>query len=790
MTSADIAFRIQADLGLTWPRNRPIPNEAVAEICEALWQEGINPNRRIVQQRMPVWNDHAFGPGIVAWRKQKGLSEQGTRVGYALPTNLSELSKVISPAIAGAPLTSYDPASDGRWQVPPVRVLSYLGRIENRSVRDAMALFALLRADRQAKSTYGQITNFVRVMRHVMVEQSIDDITKVDANDLLFRIHVGEFGKGLSEHQRRTFLGQWSIIRNAFDEYAERLTPEQLEAMKQHFIGPVTDRRRFIRHKTYGAYLREQQERVKIKTDAVQSKFYQIRHVAGIRCNQVRRLYEATRQAIAEVEHDDLRCPYEFSYEETAQTMGRRTVRQRVELTLWDSNSLREHAVALGYREAPATRIQRRWQEGSFSPKNRAYFVEYNATTSLTNGCPAEPFWFLDLFRHRVFRHLDVRSDCDLAEQREGFHQQWGYESKSAWADGGLLAFGPTDFRPIDFLQHREGHEFLPYEGIYAACMFGGLVVRMGTITGARIGEIMQIAQSPYCFKQLENVGPKRATRWLLRLVPKGRNKREDYFIDEDTKRHLVALIRFQCEKWGGPLIPNVSIEDDKRPPDRHILQWNGRGLRLHVLNTFIRFLLHGLVLRSFDGNVVQLSSHLLRHSFATELADLNTPVEVIAKLLHQRDRTVTKYYSRPTPTKVMSAAEMIFVDRIDVGAEGLRSPDEIGKMLKDAEGKVGALTEVFGGTCVVANMCPAKFVCVGCAGNAPDPAKRYQIDQKQAWAEQQLQYARREKLVAEQRQMKQLIADCKLIKEEMDLIEALRKDAAQTVSIKHAAPR
>src|ERR1035438_707651 len=197
-----------------------------------------------------------------------------------------------------------------------------------------------------------------------------------------------------------------------------------------------------------------------------------------------------------------------------------------------------------------------------------------------------------------------------------------------------------------------------------------------------------------------------------------------------------------------------------KRAPDRYVLQWNGRGLRLHVLNTFMRFLLHGLILRSLDGNVVQLSSHLLRHSFATEMADLNTPVEVIAKLLHQRDLTVTKYYARPTPTKVMSAAEMIFVDRIDLGAEGRRSPDEIGRMLKEAEGKVGALTEVFGGTCVVANMCPAKFVCVGCAGNAPDPAKRYQIDQKQAWAEQQLLYARREKLVAEERQMKQLIAE------------------------------
>jgi hypothetical protein len=318
--------------------------------------------------------------------------------------------------------------------------------------------------------------------------------------------------------------------------------------------------------------------------------------------------------------------------------------------------------------------------------------------------------------------------------------------------------------------------------------MFGGLMVRMGTITGTRIGETMQIAQSPDCFKQLENVGPKAATRWVLRLVPKRRKSREDYFIDDDTKRHLVELIRFQSEKWGGPLIPTVTVEHDKLPPDRYVLQWNGCGLRLHVLNTFIRFVLHGLVFRSLDGNLAQLTSHLLRHSFATEMAELHVSVEVIAKLLHQRDRTVTKYYARPTASKVMSAAEMIFVDRIDLGAEGLRSPDEIGRMLKEAEGKVGALTKVFGRTCVVANMCPAKFVCVGCAGNAPDPKKRYQTDQKLVRAEQQLQHARREKLVAEERHMKQLIADCQLIKEEMDLIEAMRTDAAQTVSIQHAS--
>jgi hypothetical protein len=176
------------------------------------------------------------------------------------------------------------------------------------------------------------------------------------------------------------------------------------------------------------------------------------------------------------------------------------------------------------------------------------------------------------------------------------------------------------------------------------------------------------------------------------------------------------------------------------------------------------------------------------RHAFATEMAELKVSIDVIAKLLHQRDRTVTKYYARPTATQVLNAAEMIFVDRIDVGAEALRSPEEIGRMLKDAEGKVGALTEVFGGMCVVANMCPAKFACVGCAGNAPDPNKRHQIQQKLAWAEQQVVYAVREKLSAEERKLQQLIADCKLVMEEMDLIEAARADQAQIVSVHHGA--
>jgi hypothetical protein len=164
--------------------------------------------------------------------------------------------------------------------------------------------------------------------------------------------------------------------------------------------------------------------------------------------------------------------------------------------------------------------------------------------------------------------------------------------------------------------------------------------------------------------------------------------------------------------------------------------------------------------------------------------ATLNVPVDIIAKILHQRDTTVTKYYSQPTATQVWAASELIFIDRIDVGAESLRDPLEIGRVLEEAAGKVGALTEVIGGTCVVGNMCPAKFACVGCPGNAPDPTKRHQIERKMEWAGEQTCHAAQQQLPAEQRQMEKIVADCRLMLQEMDLIEAARIDQSQLVRI------
>jgi hypothetical protein len=84
--------------------------------------------------------------------------------------------------------------------------------------------------------------------------------------------------------------------------------------------------------------------------------------------------------------------------------------------------------------------------------------------------------------------------------------------------------------------------------------------------------------------------------------------------------------------------------------------------------------------------------------------------------------------------------------------------------------------------------MCPAKFACVGRAGNAPDPNRRDQIDTKRRWAEQQIRWTTKEGLYAEQRQMTQLVRHCDVVLQEMDLIAAARKDDQQSIVLKHGS--
>ena len=621
-----------------------------------------------------------------------------------------------------------------------------------------------------------------------MAEHQIETIQTIDPDDLLLRVCEGQTSKHLSDFQRAKLVLTWNAVSNTLQEYGERLNETQRQAMAPFLLQPL--RKRYRQRRSHpSTVVREQtQARVKAKTDVVHRQFHKLRFLAKIRCNQVSRLCEAVREAIAEVTKRNLALPHYFSYEETMAADSGRPIRQRVLLTLWDNASLWDHAVEKGHLSGAARGGElRKRGAGRFAPDQRRFTVQYRATEPLGGRSMTAPLWFLDLYENQVFSACDKQETQD---RQASFFKERGYTSRTYWEHmPGLL--NPLRRHLVGdatFLERQHGYRFLHYEGILATCLFAHMVVRIQTVTGARLGEVLQIAQNPECIKELINVGPKAATRWVLRLVPKGRKERADYFIDADTKDLMVDVLRFQRQLLKSKKLPVVDHHSFQYAADRYLLQWNGVALGRETINTAIRFLLHTAVLDS-NGACVHLTSHVLRHGFATEMASLKVPVDVIAQILHQRNLEVTRYYSKPTKQQVMEAAELLFVDRIDVAAEALRSPEQIGKMLRDAEGQVGALTEVIGGTCVIGNMCPAKFACIGCSGNAPDPERRQQIEKKRTWASQQIVWANREGLSAEERQLKRVVQDCDLMLEEMTLIERARADSQQLIVLRPERP-
>ena len=80
--------------------------------------------------------------------------------------------------------------------------------------------------------------------------------------------------------------------------------------------------------------------------------------------------------------------------------------------------------------------------------------------------------------------------------------------------------------------------------------------------------------------------------------------------------------------------------------------------------------------------------------------------------------------------------------------------------------------------------MCPAKFACLGCIGNAPDTAKEAQVEEFKRIYEDIMQLAATQGLRAEERKAREVVAGCEDMLAEMALIKAAERDGAQTAEL------
>ena len=606
---------------------------------------------------------------------------------------------------------------------------------------------------------------------------------------------------------RQEFVRTYTASTRSLQIYLHSL-PESEQTLYQQWVIPSLPVGLSEQLRQGKALRAAQEQRRKVEADAVAPHFAKIRGESHLRWNELFRLRQKARDVATLVQAGTLSLPVSFSYEEPRR-------RRRLNFLLWDRPSfVLSHAHA--YSKDTVRRAQHRRE--AYAPEQNHYFLEFVGADDLSREevPPRDPdalLWFGDLLRYEVLGEQPHHGHTEMGSPRQEYLRTWGYggddEDRSTdpfSTDNPGLLVGSTGDGTSQFIKEAQkrtnGLVFL-IEPLYAAATFGLASLEFFTTTGARITELLQISLSPDCLYTMQAEGTQRL---LVRLVPKGTDEPAEYLVGPETRRDLERVSHLLKEHYGlqpGELLPRVPFHwsnnraHDFTEPRPYLFQYNRRHLSHNTITACMRFLCHGMVFTDASGKLVLLKAHLLRHVFASHLRHVEkVPIDIVAKILHQKDVRVTAYYSAPQWQQVVATTDTL-LDRFathlgSIEDAFVRAPAELQRQLEEAKQKVGPLTRVPGGECTCYALCPLSFACTGCVYKVPDPSHREEIVEQRHWAFVRLEQVKRRSLGPEIVKMQALVKRCDTELEEMDLMEDYQRDETYDpkLSIHHGAER
>jgi hypothetical protein len=588
---------------------------------------------------------------------------------------------------------------------------------------------------------------------------------------------------------RQDFLKIYTASCRSIQVYLHSLPPEDLTLAQQWELPPLPTglRQHLYRH-------RELQEtrvlRRKTATDAVTPHFARIRGEGHTRWNELHRLLQKYREVVALVESGKAIPPVAFSYAERRRA-------QRLHFQLWDRASfVLAHADQYSARHI----CDAHHCERSFSPSRNHFFLEFLGADNLADShTPCDPdtlLWFGDLLRYGVLGTNATSGTAEEVQRKQSYLRSWGYDTEQQEREPfntdhpGLLSGSHVDGTAefMDMAKLRTPNLVLMVEPLFAAATFGLAALDFFTTTGARIGELLQLSLSPDCLYTMEVGG---IQRLLVKLVPKGKDKPVDYMIGPETSHNLervAQMLREHYQLQPGGYLPQVPFNPSNgrshqfpecRP---YLFQYNGAHLLQKSITACMRFLCHGMIFQSADGNLVVLKAHLLRHVFATHLREVeHVPLDIIAAILHQKDIQVTGYYAAPSWQRIVETTDSLldhFATHLgSVEDAFVRAPAELQRQWETAKERVGTLAKVPGGDCSCHAICPFSYVCTGCVYKVPDPSRRDEIVEQKQWAMIRLDQVKRRAMGPEIVKLQALIQRCNTELEEMTIMEEYRND-------------
>lgn len=732
-----------------------------------------------------------------------------------------DLQGTIAPAVLLAPKTGGDPA--GGWPAVHGQIVRYLLRnVAGMLWVNHLALIAAVCSARRQDVQTIRLTVMTLHARFSDIFSAMQLHTMEAWNpDQHLPLYLqGTIAPEDSQYTRQQFLTRYASATRRVQHWLDAL-PEDERQTYQPFAFPVMGQFLYEQLSRWKEVIQQQQIQRKAETEAVVPHFAMLRAEAHFRYNRLTRLRQAYQQAVAQVLPDHSNLPLEFCYDEG------NPPQERLHFKVWDRRCfVLDPAHVAAYAPTTREKATKGWLQ--FADERNEVFLEFVKAERLDGSAPPEGFWFTELLKLGLLgSRIRYGTAQEIAERQDWLHQ-WGYGEEDSderttpfaaqvpgllsWPEektkGGQGSMG----RFIAQAQRRTHKALVPVESLYAAATFGLLSLDLLTTTGMRSNELQQVNVLPECLVRLVDEPPPGASdqspriRYVLRLLPKGERteERQNYGIGKETVRLLERTAHLLCDHYHlqpGESLPRVAFTAHSHRSHRfegkavpYIFQYNRTHLTNASINACLRFLLHGMVFQTSEGTPVVIKPHLLRHAFATYAVHIEgLPLDLVAKWLQQKNLAVTGYYSE-MPQYMQADQHASFIARlatqINVREAILRSPEEIQKQAETARKRVGMLVPVCGGDCTLDVYCPNQFDCIHCPAKAPDPEKRYQVEEKQRWAAERLAYYEREGLVLEAEKMRQLMRACDLELQEMEQIVAYRKDERHVIQIQPRVPR
>ncbi|HDX9681253.1 TPA: site-specific integrase [Bacillus cereus] len=552
-------------------------------------------------------------------------------------------------------------------------------------------------------------------------------MTDLNIETHMYQYFKGEIFEEHSDNIRSALLSNYRSCSYSTNKWVQtKISSEQQEHFHRFiFPMPTYDSRDFSFTK---AAKDQTKNNRKSETDAIVPLLPQIRAEGHFRRNQITRLRQAYLKACEQTKTSNGVIPLDFHYDEPER------VGERFYFRLWDKNSF-----VLNHQEqfnkwtikAAMTRT------GSYSDDNNHYFVEFIKAERFKDDNEPEGLWFIKLFEYNVIGEwYNNATDEEIKLKRKQLYE-WGYgEENSSENPAPFKSDHKGILTPSTFVSiHKDKAEGILFdvEPLYAAATFGLLTLDICTTTGTRLNELLQISNTKECIR---TVKVDKKLRFSFHVVPKGRDELEVFNISEQTMKIIQSVGLMLKNHYGTDKIPSVEYRGFRKhlfpKPKPYFFQYHKKAFQYKTITANLRFLLHGLKFETEEGKPVVVKTHLLRHAFATEAVQRqNLPIDIVAKILHQRDAGVTSYYSEPTSSQVaqsISDLHDVISDYIDIDEAILRNPEELEKELEEYKETVGVFNNVVGGTCVTNHVCPIKMACLGCQAKIPQPEKKQEL--------------------------------------------------------------